>query len=209
MKQISKEKIIKRKSLYQDLFVAVIISFIIVFSLVSIREYQARKTYQEARNVYNMFMNINESTGIGLDLEKDNVTKLSMGNYKVIGTIHINSIDLEYPILDKTTEESLDLSITKLYGPDLNEVGNVSIAGHNAFNGTLFSKLSSVRIGDIIKITDHNQRTIQYEVYDIYRVYPNDVSPLKTTNKNLREITLISCTMDAKKRIIVKALEVE
>lgn len=209
MKLNNKEKINKKKALYQDLFIAVIISFILLVSLVGIREYRSIKRYREATNVYNMFMNINGSDGISLTDEKMNVDKLKIGSYKVIGTIKIESINLEYPILDRTNPESLDLSITKLNGPNLNEIGNVAIAGHNAFNGTLFSRLSSVRIGDVIEITDEQKRTLRYEVYDIYRVYPNDIAPLKTRYENKREITLISCTMDAKKRVIVKALEIE
>ena len=47
---------------------------------------------------------------------------------------------------------------------------------------------------------------MQYKIYDINQVFPNDVSCLKQ-NTNFKEVTLITCTSDSKKRIIVKAKE--
>lgn len=48
---------------------------------------------------------------------------------------------------------------------------------------------------------------IEYEVYDLYKVEPEDVSCLSQETNNTKEVTLITCTSNSKQRIIVKARE--
>ena len=52
--------------------------------------------------------------------------------YGVLGQIVIDEIDMENYILDSTDDYSLNLAVTKFYGPDLNQRGNFVITGHNA-----------------------------------------------------------------------------
>ena len=68
--------------------------------------------------------------------------------------IKIPKIELEYPILETTSKETLNLSITKFWGNQINEIGNVSLAGHNNLNGTMFGKTKKLEVGDIIELTD-------------------------------------------------------
>ena len=65
--------------------------------------------------------------------------------YQVIVIIKIEKIGLEYPILSVTTEESMKRSITKFWGDQLNQAGNVALAGHNNFDGTMFRKNKQIR----------------------------------------------------------------
>ena len=74
------------------------------------------------------------------------------GNYEVLGVLKIDKINLEKNILDQTTDESLNLSVTKFYGPELNEVGNFCITGHNYKN--LFGYLDNLELEDTFEITD-------------------------------------------------------
>lgn len=127
---------------------------------------------------------------------------------KVVGIIKIPKIDLEYPILEKTTVDTLKLSITKFWGNKINEIGNVSLAGHNMLNGTMFGKLKNLQEGDIIELTDIQKVTLQYKVYKMYVTDPNDISCIRAENDNTREITLITCTNGNKNRLIVKAIEI-
>lgn len=60
--------------------------------------------------------------------------------YQVIGIIKIEKINLEYPILNVTTEDSMKKSITKFWGDKINQIGNITLAGHNNFDGTMFRK---------------------------------------------------------------------
>ena len=85
---------------------------------------------------------------------------IMIDDYKVIGIITIPKINLKYPILDRTDNKGMRLSITKFWGSELNEVGNVTLAGHNNRDGTMFGKTKNLEKGDIIKITDMKNRTI-------------------------------------------------
>ena len=59
-----------------------------------------------------------------------------------------------------------------------------------------------------ITISDNEIGRIEYEIYEIYKVEPEDVSCLSQDTNETREVTLITCTNDSKKRIIVKAREI-
>ena len=181
------------------------LSLIILGFLVISREIKSYTTYKNAQNVLKSFESLISYEGDEVSYKEDEV---KIGKYRVIGSINIPSVALIFPILDTTSPEALNLSITKLYGPGLNEKGNVSLAGHNSRNGNFFGRLSGVVIDDIIEITDLSNRVVQYRVYDIYIVGPNNLEPTKTTNDDIREITLITCIQSGKKRLIVKAIEV-
>ena len=55
------------------------------------------------------------------------------------------------------------------------------------------------------EITDENKQTMSYSVYTKYEVVPEDVSCLDQKTNGRKEITLITCTDDSQKRVIVKA----
>jgi len=126
--------------------------------------------------------------------------------YKVIGAIEIPKIGIKKYILEETNEKALKKSVTKICGPEINKTGNFCIAGHNYSN--TFGKLNKLEKEDIIKLTDTYDRSVEYKVYDIQKVNPKDTECLTQDTKNEREITLVTCTLGAVKRIIVKAIEI-
>ena len=71
----------------------------------------------------------------------------------------------------------------------------------------MFYHLKDLKIGDKIFVSDSNIGKVEYEIYDLYQVNPNDVNCLSQETNGKKEITLITCTNDSKKRIIVKAKE--
>ena len=129
--------------------------------------------------------------------------------YKVIGRIKINKLNYEDIILDKTTTESLKLGLTKFWGPEMNELGNFSISGHNykIERSQLFSKLDKLVEGDTFSLKDLTGRIVNYRIYKKYKVLPSDTSPIDQNEDGKREVTLITCTRNAKERIIFKARE--
>lgn len=129
-----------------------------------------------------------------------------LAGYKVIGKIEIEKIGLEKYILEETNEKTLKKSVTKICGPEINKEGNFCIAGHNY--QSIFGKLSRLEIEDIIKLTDTYDRTVEYKIYDIQKVKPNDTECLSQETKGEREVTLVTCTLGAVNRIIVKGIEV-
>ena len=131
---------------------------------------------------------------------------IKISGYTIIGYIEIPKIDLKYPIIKYIDDKSLWKAINHYSGPDLNEYGNVVLAGHKARNGTMFSKINKLKKGDIVKITDSSGRTIEYKVTTSYNVAPNNTKILEGTD-HIRELTLFSCTSDLKNRYVVKLIE--
>lgn len=129
--------------------------------------------------------------------------------YETIGIVRIPKINLSYPILAQTTNvEIMKVAPYKFWGANPNEVGNLCIIGHNyRRKGVFFSDVPSLEIGDIVEIQDLSQRTIQYEIYDIHTVDPNDRSDTTQYTNGKKEVTLITCTDDTKQRVIVKCTE--
>ena len=127
--------------------------------------------------------------------------------YEYIGRIIIPKINVDYPILSKTTVELLRVSPCKFHGGNPNEVGNLCIAGHNYRNKRFFSKVPTLIVGDIVEIEDLSKRKVQYEVYDIHTVLPNNRNDTTQKTNGKKEVTLITCTDDSKQRVIVKCTE--
>lgn len=131
--------------------------------------------------------------------------------YVVDGRIEIPKIKVDYPILsgetksEQETEALLKMSPLKFHGPEINEVGNYCIVGHNYRNSKFFSKVPTLENGDIIRITDMSGKVVEYSVYTKYNVVPSDTTCTDQRTNGKKEITLITCTNDSKERVIVKA----
>lgn len=137
------------------------------------------------------------------------LTAKSGQQYSIVAVINIPKIDVNYPILSITTDELLKISPTKFFGPEANEVGNYCIVGHNYRNKRFFSKVPTLVNGDIIELTNYKTKeTLKYVVYDKYIVDPEDTSCTTQKTNGKKEITLITCTNDSKRRYIIKATEV-
>ena len=127
--------------------------------------------------------------------------------YKVIAKLQIPNIDLETYVLEEYSNNALNISVTKFWGVNPNEVGNLCIAGHNFQNKNMFHNLRKLKNGDSIFITSNKEEKLEYTIYDVYKVLPDDVRCLSQATNGKKEITLITCTNDSKKRIIIKARE--
>lgn len=114
--------------------------------------------------------------------------------FKVIGKIEIPKLKLNSYILAETSTKSLKVSVTKLYGPGINEIGNFCIAGHNYRNNKMFGGIKKLEQGDEIILTDTYGRNVMYKVYKNYQTDPKNVECLKQDTGGEREVTLITCT---------------
>lgn len=129
--------------------------------------------------------------------------------YPVSAKLEIPAIELETYVLQKYSIKALNVSVTKFWGANPNEIGNFCIAGHNFQNKNMFRNLRKLKVGDNLFIADNKIGKVEYEIYDLYKVLPDDVNCLSQETNGKREVTLITCTTDSQKRIIVKAREVE
>ncbi len=129
--------------------------------------------------------------------------------YKVEAKLEIPEISLETYVLKEFSSNALNISVTKFWGANANCIGNFCIAGHNFKNSNMFHNLKKLNIGDKIIITDNNIGKVEYQIYQIDIVLPANVDCLDQETNGKRTVTLITCTNDSAKRIIVKAKEIK
>ena len=195
----------KKMFLYKMLLILLIISAIVLGGIIFNKQHEDFVYDSENKELVNLFHE-QEKENSKNDKENKQVD-LKYKGYNVIGLIEIPAIDLEYPILEKTTKLTMATSISRFSGGEINEYGNVSLAGHNNYSGTMFGKNKKLKLNDKILLTDLTGRTIKYEIYDIFVTDPNDTKILETNDKTKREVTLITCKNGRSERLIIKARE--
>ena len=138
--------------------------------------------------------------------EKSRIMPTEFKGFEIIGKLEIPKLNIDKYILKESSSKALKVSVTKLYGPEINEIGNFCIAGHN-YN-TMLKEIKNLEKKDKIILTDVFGDSVFYEVYDNYQSSPKDVSCLNQNTWGEKEVTLITCTPGAINRVIVKAVEV-
>lgn len=133
--------------------------------------------------------------------------KTYYNGFVMIGYITIPKTNVKEPILDVVTPESLNTAVAVLYpsNPELNKPGNVVIVGHNYRNGKFFSNNKNLSTGDKIKIKDVTGNELVYTIYQKFETTEQDTSFYNRDTNGACEITLSTCTDDAKARIIILA----
>ena len=182
------------------IIMAIVVTGVIIYNYI-VSEQNDNKLAEVVTEIEEQFSN-NASTN---SIEP---AKVQYNGYDVVGIIEIPSINIKYPIINKTNDTTMKYSITKFSGGEINSIGNFTVAGHNNLNGTMFGKVKRLKVGGQIKMTDLYNNTVTYEIFDIYSVDPNDVSCLNAVDENTKEITLITCTNGHLKRLITKAREI-
>ena len=197
--------------IYKAFFYMLLISAIVVIGMIVYKYGSNQKNENESKEVVDTFSKIDFLKN---EEESRSQIQLKYKGYDVIGIVKIPKIDIEYPILEigeidpENAKEPMKLSIIKYWGENVNDYGNLSIAGHNNKDGTMFGKTKKLEIGDIVELTDINGQIIQYSIYNIFVTDPNDVSILLPKDELIREVTLITCTNGNKQRLILKAKEI-
>lgn len=170
-------------------------------------EQNSNSVIQEEQNIQEENEMIEEPQHVEQAQEQNIKTKQE--DYKAESILKIPRLGIEYPVLEETSEELLKISVNKLWGPEPNKVGNYCIVGHNYKSGKMFGKLSGIKIGDEIQITDLTGTTITYIVYKKYDIDPTDVSCTSQLTNGKRKVTLITCSYSGTKRLVVQAFEKE
>jgi len=162
--------------------------------------YLAEKLSQEGKSDNQVIEEITE-------YPKEKIDNIFNG-YEVCAKLEIPKISLKTNVLREYSKKALSICVTRFWGVKPNTLGNFCIAGHNTKSKNMFYNLKNLKIGDTIFLTDHEVGKVEYEVFKIYKVSPNNTDCLDPLTKYEREITLITCTNDAQKRLIIKAREV-
>lgn len=198
----------------------IIINSLVIFSILGIITWLSVERNKEDKIQEKQFVsyhnqnidiaNIEQPNVLEKEVKKEYLKEEIISQYKgypVIAKLWIPAISLETYILEEYSTKALNISVTKFWGANPNESGNFCVAGHNFQNKNMFYHLKDLKIGDKIFVSDSNVGKVEYEIYDLYRVEPNDVNCLSQETNGKKEITLITCTNDSKKRIIIKAKE--
>lgn len=193
------------KKVYNLIIAVLIVALIVVVAMIVIRY---GGNYLNEKEVSSSLETIEEELNKEETQQFESLPELEFKGYKIEGIIEIPKINIKYPIIDHTNEETMKVSITKFWGPQANEIGNYTVAGHNNKDGTMFGKTKYLQIGDKIKLTNLKNETIEYEIFKIYSIDPDDVSCVESVENGTREITLITCTNGHKNRLVTKARQI-
>lgn len=156
-------------------------------------------------NNYNIIEQVTDNNSIKeKEYPKEEILDEYKG-YKVCAKIEVPSISLNANILEDYSKKALKVSATKFWGVQPNKTGNFCVVGHNI--KSMFSDIKKLEIGDTFFITDKKVGKVEYEIFNIYKVNPEDVKCLDSVYENQKEVTLITCTNDSKNRVIIKAKE--
>lgn len=194
MNQIISYNKVKSKKMRMFFYIQFVISIIVIFILL---------IYMIIKKENNTQIN----SDIKVNFKLNEIYQInSQNNY--LGILIIDKINLEYPIFNEFSEENLKISICKFSGNSLHENGNITILGHN-YRNKFFGNLEKLEMNDKI-ILDSNGEKFNYYIFMIYETNSNDLECLKPIYNNSKEITLVTCKNNSKKkRLIIKAIKKE
>ncbi|HII4515187.1 TPA: class D sortase [Clostridium perfringens] len=199
-------------------------------SLIGVTIWMKYDTYRQQKAVLDSFRNLqfdvpegenkdtealkedtkeNSNKAEKVEVEKDKKPeKAQLEEGKGIGILNIPKINLEIGIIEGVSYEDIKYVVGHFPGsPMPGEKGNFSIAGHRiSYFGQAFKDIDKLEKGDKVKVT-YNGKEYTYEVTDMYEVTPNETEALNPTKD--ATITIVTCTTDAKNRVIVKGKLVE
>jgi sortase A len=137
---------------------------------------------------------------VGTLLEK------GLTGYSVIARLDIEKLALSLPVLSKTSEKALEVSVCYYSGPAPGAKGNFVITGHNYKNGAHFGRLDELRVGDTVSLTTPDGQQYAYRVADLQTIAPNYVKALEDYEGE-SALTLLTCTDRGNNRLLVKCVE--
>ena len=146
--------------------------------------------------------NENTEEEVNLDSSKEEVNLEDINGYTPIAIMEIPSIKLKQPVVEGITEDVIKYFLGKFPESTMpGEVGNFAVAGHRVSDFTdAFINLYKVKPGDNVIVTTKDGK-YTYEVEESFIVEPEQVEVLE--NADYEKITLITCTIGSKRRVIV------
>lgn len=145
----------------------------------------------------------------GESSDKDEPVNLeSVNGHTPIAIMEIPRIKLKQPIVNGVTESVIKYFIGRFPDSALpGEVGNFAVAGHRVSNFTdAFINLYKVKPGDEVIVRTKDAK-YTYKVEDNFIVAPDQVEVLQ--DSDYEKITMITCTIGSKKRVVVTGRLVE
>ena len=190
----------KFKARAKELVILVLFIAVTSFAIIEVKNLLNKESIKSLTEQIN-FSGSSEDNNILATLTGGKNTPLRVtGN--AIAVLDIPSQSIRGQIVEGTDDETLKNYIGKFVGSaEPGQIGNFSVAAHNNIYTEIFRDLHKVQIGDKVRIVTKTHEYI-YTVTSTETVDPSRTDVLKGGTK--REITMITCTQAATKRIVVK-----
>ena len=191
-----------KEKLRRGIGLILIIVGLAIIGTVIYRKMETTEKQKELQNILEQV--INEEPRELTEEEEENL----INGYKPIALIEIPSINLSQGLVEGISDDVLQYYLGHFENSAKpGENGNFAIAGHRVSDySEAFVNLYKVEIGDKINVKA-NKKNYVYEITENYIVSPDRVDVLDNTED--ATITLVTCTVGAKERVIVKGKLVE
>lgn len=149
-------------------------------------------------------------------LEKEKESLQLLKGESIYGILEIPSLNLKYAIVQGGTRENIRTAVGRMTeGVNAGEEGNCILVGHRGgYYGTFFKNIDKLENGAEVFVTDLNNITYKYVVYEQKWISPYaweelQAQPGETPGTIEKTLTLLSCEEKGELRIIVRARLVE
>ena len=196
MKKIRK---LKFKARFKEVLILIIFIAVTSFAIIEIKNLLNQEKIKNLTEQINISGGTQEGGGILASLAEDTPLRVT-GN--AIAVLDIPAYSIRGQIAVGTDDETLKNFIGKFEGcADPGQIGNFCLAAHNNIYTEIFRNLHKVQVGDKVRIVTKTHEYV-YTITSTEVVEPTRTDVLNGGTK--REITLITCTQAATKRIVVK-----
>lgn len=183
-----------------------VVLIILGLTIIGTVVYKKIETIQKQKEIVEIFKNgmsegTTEENVVNQNEEKVNLEEIN--GYKPIAMIEIPSIKLSQALVEGITDDVLKYFLGHFPDSALpGEKGNFSVAGHRVSDYTdAFINLYKVKSGDEVIVKTHDKK-YTYVIEENFIVEPEDIQVLDNTED--ATMTLVTCTVGAKQRVIVK-----
>ncbi len=176
------------------------IFILIGISLISITGFMKYETHKKQQKSLESFKNMDSYSEVD---EEDGSIK-DTDEKTAIAILKIPKINLEIAVVEGVEKEDIKYVVGHFKDSVMpGEIGNLCIAGHRTSNyGQPFKEVDKLQEGDEI-IFIYNGGEYVYTVNESFVVTPYDTYILDNTEDEAT-MTLITCTLDSKNRLIIK-----
>ena len=197
MKKIGR---LKFKARAKEVLILIIFIAVTSFAIIEIKNLLNQEKIKNLTEQISISGGTQENNGgILASLAEDTPLRVT-GN--AIAVLDIPAYSIRGQIAEGTDDETLKNYIGKFEGyAEAGQIGNYCLAAHNNIYTELFRDLHKVQVGDKVRIVTKTHEYV-YTVTSTEVVDPSRTDVLNGGTK--REITLITCTQAATKRIVVK-----
>lgn len=119
--------------------------------------------------------------------------------------LYIPSVGIKAKVFDDMDKSNLSRGVARdLNTVKIGEYGNCVVAGHSSLKyDCIFNKLKDLGIGEKIIAYAEDGVSYTYTVKYKYTVKPTETGILRTTDENIRQLTLYTCTDGGENRLVL------